>query len=163
VVSIPQQGCLVWPQRDRMCLIWQKLDTPGSGDTQDWPHPIYNNGETNFSFVRSCQSERVSWLQGQLMYSSHFVWTYKYKGSMYFAIVSVLIPASDLLCQEDTFSFCNPSSLAFRVFLPPLPDFFESWNEVLDKDIPLMTKHFKASYSVHIAHLRVSICSYLLH
>jgi hypothetical protein len=32
VVSIPQQGCFVWPQWERMYLIWQRFDVPGLWD-----------------------------------------------------------------------------------------------------------------------------------
>lgn len=37
VVSVPRQGCLVWPQRKKMPLSCQRLDALGSGDTMVVP------------------------------------------------------------------------------------------------------------------------------
>lgn len=43
--SIPQQGWLVWPQLERICLILQRLDLPGLGQYPGAGPPLSGNGK----------------------------------------------------------------------------------------------------------------------
>jgi hypothetical protein len=53
------EGCLVWPQWERMCLILQRLDIPGKWDMWEGnPSEVKGSGDSRKSPVRGDQKGR---------------------------------------------------------------------------------------------------------
>lgn len=62
MVTVLQQGCTVWPQWERMCLLWQRLEVMGGvGEADMGEHPLRGEGKVGEFQLRGDLEEGRAW------------------------------------------------------------------------------------------------------